>query len=116
MQALKNRIQSNRLVQSTIKVASERGRALAVVVLLALCALMLLSDWPVWWPRLPKPVATAVNAVTESYRDGRHFLFDRYQRESPRQVHYSRSQWLQSMKKVWPSSGSGPGHGTGWPP
>lgn len=83
---IRKRIQSSPLVQTVIRVFSERGRPLAALVLLTSCLLMLMADWPVWWPPLPKPVSAVVQWLAGSYSSGRHFLFDRYQREAPRQV------------------------------
>lgn len=69
-----------------MRVFSEKGRPLAALVLLSSCLLMLLADWPSWWSPLPRPVSAAANWLAGSYSNGRHFLFDRYQRESPREV------------------------------
>ena len=59
---------------------------MAAFVLVMACLGMLLSDWPVWWPPLPGAVKHLANVATESYSNGRHFLFDRYQRKMPRTV------------------------------
>lgn len=83
---LKNKIQSSRATQWVIGLASGQGRLLASVVLLGVSVVMLLADWPVWWTPLPKSLAPVINTATDSFSSGRHFLFDRYQRESPRQV------------------------------
>lgn len=82
---LSDRVQSSRLVRRVVAIFSEQGRPLAALVLLWSCLVLLLSDWPPWWPSLPKPVASVVQALGGSFTSGRHFLFDRYQRESPRQ-------------------------------
>lgn len=83
---LKQRIQTNRIVQWAISVASGSGRLPAAIVLVGATLLMLLADWPAWWPPLPKPLTSVVDLATDSYTSGRHFLFDRYQREAPRKV------------------------------
>lgn len=83
---LKSQVQSNRLVQWSIRLASGQGRALASAVLLGVCIVMLLADWPVWWTPLPKSITPVINVATESFTNGRNFLFDRYQRESSRKV------------------------------
>lgn len=78
-------VQSHRFVRKIIHIVSERGRALAVVILLWSCFLLLLSDWPVWWPQLPKPVTWVTDSFNDSFKSGRHFMFDRYQRDNPRE-------------------------------
>lgn len=83
---LKDKIQRNRAIQWAISVTSGSGRLPSAIVLAGATFLMLLADWPSWWVPLPKPVVTVVNLAADSYTSGRHFLFDRYQREAPRQV------------------------------
>lgn len=83
---LRQRIESSPPVRTVVRVFSEKGRPLAALVLLSSCLLMLLADWPSWWSPLPRPVSAAANWLAGSYSNGRHFLFDRYQRESPREV------------------------------
>lgn len=85
LQHLTQRVQSHPLIRWTVRTVSERGRLLAVVILLWSCLMLLLSDWPLWWPRLPKPVAEMAQSMSGSFSNGRHFMFDRYQRERPRQ-------------------------------
>lgn len=85
LQHLTERAQTQPLIRWTVRVVSEQGRPLAVIILLWSCLLLLLSDWPSWWPPLPKPVAHAAQSLSGSFANGRHFMFDRYQRESPRQ-------------------------------
>ena len=82
---LHHRIQSNRWVQWGVRVVSEQGRALASFILAWSCVLLLLSDWPLWWPRLPSLIQPVVESISGSFISGRHFMFDRYQREQPRQ-------------------------------
>lgn len=84
--SLKQKIQNHRVVRWGISVASGSGRLPASVVLIGATLLMLLADWPAWWPPLPKPLVSVVDLATDSYTSGRHFLFDRYQREAPRKV------------------------------
>lgn len=50
------------------------------------CLGMLLADWPVWWTTLPPTLKQLAAVATESYSNGRNFLFDRYQRKLPRTV------------------------------
>ncbi len=68
-----------------VRVVSEQGRPLASVVLIWSCVLLLLSDWPVWWPKLPRLIEPLTHSLSASFINGRHFLFDSYQREHPRQ-------------------------------
>lgn len=84
--SFKDKIQRNRVIQWSISVASGSGRLPSAIVLASATFLMLLADWPSWWVPLPKPVVTVVNLAADSYTSGRHFLFDRYQREAPRKV------------------------------
>ena len=83
---LTHRIESSRWMQFILRFTSEQGHVLAALVLVSSCVLMLLSDWPSWWPELPKPVTAVIKPLTKSYVSGRHFLFDRYEREVPRSV------------------------------
>lgn len=83
---LKTRIKSHRTVRWVVRVVSDKGRPLAALALVAFCVLLLLSDWPVWWPKLPKVVTSVIDAVAGSSVSGRRLLFDRYQRQSPRKV------------------------------
>lgn len=82
---LTERLQASSLVRALVRVVSEQGRPLAAIVLVWSCLMLLLSDWPDWWPRLPGPVAAVAKSMGGSFTSGRHFMFDRYQRESPRQ-------------------------------
>ncbi len=66
LQHLTQRVQTHPLIRWTVRTVSERGRLLAVVILLWSC-LMLLSDWPLWWPRLPKPVAEMAQSMSGSF-------------------------------------------------
>lgn len=79
------RVQSHRFIRKIIDIVSEKGRPLTVVILLWSCFLLMLSDWPQWWPRLPAAVTWVTDSFNGSFKNGRHFMFDRYQRESPRQ-------------------------------
>lgn len=83
---LSKRIRSSALVRTVVRLFADQGRPLAAIVLLASCLLMLLADWPAWWPPLPKPMAVVVQWLAGSYSSSRVFLFDRYQREAPREV------------------------------
>lgn len=83
-QQLTQRIQAHAAVRWMVQVVSEQGRPLAAIVLLWSSLMLLLSDWPVWWPNLPRPAAAVAESFTSSFASGRHFMFDRYQRESPR--------------------------------
>lgn len=82
---LKQRIQSSRWVQAVIQTVSEWGQRMAVVILVTSCLGMLLSDWPDWWPQFPEPTRHWIDKASSSFKEGRNFLFGRYQRESPRQ-------------------------------
>ena len=81
---LTEHVQTNRLVRWGVRIVSEQGRPLASVILLWSSLMLLLSDWPAWWPSLPQPVASITQSLSGSFGSGRHFMFDRYQRESPR--------------------------------
>jgi adenylate cyclase len=84
--SFKEKIHSSQTVQWAISIATGSGRLPASIVLIGATLLMLLADWPAWWTPLPKPLVTIVDLATDSYTSGRHFLFDRYQREAPRKV------------------------------
>lgn len=84
--SFKEKIQGHRTVKWAISIASGSGRLPSALVLIGATLLMLLADWPSWWVPLPKPLITVVELATDSYTSGRHFLFDRYQREAPRKV------------------------------
>ena len=83
---LSTRIESNRWIQFVVQFTSEKGQFLAALVLVLSCGLMLMSDWPGWWPQVPKSVQVLIQPLTQSYTKGRHFMFDRYQHEAPRSV------------------------------
>lgn len=85
LKQLTERVQAHRMVRALVRVVSQQGRPLASLVLAWSCLLLLLSDWPQWWPSLPKPVAAVTQSLGGSFVSGRNFMFDRYQRESPRQ-------------------------------
>lgn len=77
-------LQRNKLTAWVVHVFSTKGPTLSAIILIWSCVLLLLSDWPGWWPPLPAPVSAVAQRLGKSFSSGRHFMFDRYQKESPR--------------------------------
>ena len=77
-------LQRHRLTGWLIRIISTKGRALSAMILVWSCLMLLLSDWPSWWPPMPKPVALVAEQFSGSFDKGRNFMFDRYQKDSPR--------------------------------
>ena len=77
-------LQRNKLTGWIIRIISTKGRALSAVILVWSCLMLLLSDWPMWWPPMPKVVSVVAEQFSGSFNNGRNFMFDRYQKDSPR--------------------------------
>ncbi len=77
-------LKRHRLTGWLIKIISTKGRALSAFILVWSCLMLLLSDWPAWWPPMPQPVAWVASQFSGSFDNGRNFMFDRYQKDSPR--------------------------------
>lgn len=77
-------LQRHRLTGGLIQILSTKGRALSAMILVWSCLMLLVSDWPASWPPLPKMVSVVTEQFSGSFESGRNFMFDRYQKESPR--------------------------------
>ena len=77
-------LQRHRLTGWLIRIMSTKGRALSALILVWSCLLLLLSDWPAWWPPMPTVVSVMAEQFSGSFDKGRNFMFDRYQKDSPR--------------------------------